>query len=576
MRTRTLLSTLGAALMIAAAPSPLVGCSDIDAGQLRGRANGGSNDDATADGGAASGGPGSESDPGSVAMRRLTNTEYCNTVHDLLGTSLRPCDDFPADGVANGFDTNAELQTISPLHIEMYEQAAEKLVAELMALPATDARRTKIVSCTPDAAAPETCARQIFGAFASRAYRRPATDDEVARLVGLIATAKARGGTVTDGVALGLEATLLAPQFLFRPEVDPDAASTAPHALGDYELATRLSYSLWSTMPDDALFDAAGKGALHDRAGLLREVERMLKDPKAQALTKDFAGQWLRTRELPGHAVDPATYPGVDAPLRAAMKGEIELLFSAFVSEPRPARELLDADFTFVNDTLAKFYGLPAPGTATLTRTSLAGSDRRGVLTRAGLLTVTSPPNGTSAVKRGVYVLGAMLCSPPAPPPDATPLVPPTGDTTHLTMRDRLKAHRAQPQCAACHNAIDPIGLGFENFDGVGRFRTMDGDQPIDASGALPDGRAFKGPTELAAMLSTDPKFEECLTKHLTTYVLGHALDDRSGSSAWIRRITDAARSSGGSVGAIVTSIVTSEPFTMRRGEAPGKDGASQ
>ena len=519
------------------------------------------------------GGPAAKpTDPGRVTLRRLNRPEYCNTLRDLLGTRLRPCDQLPADNVEGSFDTVAATQSVSPLHIEIYERGAGQLVDELMALPADDARRRAVFGCAPGAAAADPCAREIILGFARLAWRRPVTADELDGYLGLVDVALGQGGTTTEGVRLALQALLMSPAFLFRVEVDREPGSLTPHRVNGFELASRLSYGLWSTMPDPELTTAAEQGQLGDDAGVGRQVERMLRHPKAGALATDFAGQWLRTRYLVDHEVDPTVFPGFDPALRVAMREETERVFSEFLRLERPARELLLSDFTFIDPRLARHYGLPAPAGGQFGRVSVAGTDRQGLLAHGGILTVTSHPNRTSAVKRGVWVAEQLLCArPPDPPPDVEAL---PANAMGRTQREVLAIHRSQPACQPCHALVDPIGLGLENYDAIGRFRsTENGGAPIDSAGELPDGRRFSGPRELADLLASDPRFDECMTSRLMTYLLGRTIEDEPEGRPWIPAVAQAMRDRGGSFGALVSSIVASEPFTMRRGETSPSGG---
>jgi hypothetical protein len=507
-----------------------------------------------------------------VPISKLTRSQYCNTVHDLLGTTQRPCDKFPQDPSLFGFDTVASVQNLSPLQAELYETAATSLIDELVALPATDARRSSIFVCDPSTATdPKACALQILTGFAERAFRRPVAAAELANHVALLDVAKAQGGTVTDGVALGLRAILLSPHFLYRVEIDPNPMSADVHPVGDYELASRLSYALWSTMPDAALRAAAAAGTLHDPAQIVNQATRMLQDPKAHALTADLAGQWLELRNLPTHEVNPQAYPTFDDALRTAMEGETNLFFDEFFRQKVPAINILTADFTYMNARLATHYGMPAPAGSGFVRVSLAGTMRSGMLMQGSILTVTSHPTRTSPVGRGVWILSNLLCSAPPPPPANVPVLveTPPGTPAPMTMRETLAAHRVMPQCGACHNTIDPIGLGLENFDGIGLYRATEAGKPIDAAGVLPDGTAFSGPADLAAILTKPERgFEACIARQLLTYTVGRGFDD-AGGKAWSAHIVDQAHQSDSSFGAMLTSIVQSDLFTKRRGAGP-------
>lgn len=501
-------------------------------------------------------------EPGHVTMRRLNRAEYCNTVRDLLGTSLRPCDNFPQDGVLDKFDTVGAALSTSPLHLEMYEQAATQLVQEIIAAPATDARRTRIFVCDPKTAGDAACMRTILKTFGRRAWRRPVTDDDVAMYATLLDDAKKNGDGFEQGVALALQGMLMSPNFLFQVETDPDPKSPT-HPLNVHEQAARLSYGLWSSMPDDALFQAADAGKLTAVADVQAQVRRMLDSPKAHALSTDFAGQWLMTRELANHQVDPKLYPKFDSALRDAMREENERFVDEWMHGGRRATELIDASYTFVNDRLAMHYGLPTGGD--WRRVDLSMTRRRGVLGQAAALTVTSHADRTSPTGRGNWMLDALMCTKlPDPPPNVPPL--PGAAMAQETLKQRLARHRSDPSCSVCHALMDPIGLGLEAFDAIGAGRTMDNGGAIDASGELPGGVKFSGAVELSALLSADPRFQACLSRRLLTYLTGRTFNG-DGDDAWIQRVTDDARTGGGTFRDWVLAIAGSTPFRYRGAE---------
>lgn len=549
--------------------SVLVGCTaDID--QLLGpKSSDGQNVDGQRPGGdnggdSAGGSNGSNDapvDPGHAALRRLNRSEYNRTVRDLLGTNLTPADDFPADDVSFGFDTIGDVLSISPLHLELYDAAADKLTAELFARAADDALRTQILGCASSDA--ETCAEEVIARFAKRAFRRPPSADELNRINDIVTAARSAGAGADEALALGLRAILISPHFLFRVETDEDPTSTKPHPLSPYEVATRLSYFLWGTMPDDELLARAEDGTLATREGVRTEAARMLDDERAKALTTDFAGQWLFIRAMESHEVDTEAFPTYDADLRAAMVEETQRFFGAFLTEDRPFTELLTADFTFVNAKLAEHYGLPAPASG-FEKVSLTSTDRRGLLGQASLLTLTSVPTRTSPVKRGKWVLEQILCSAlPPPPPDVVPLD--ESDTTGLPLRERLAEHRKNPACASCHNVMDPIGLGLESFDAIGRFRDKEGGIKVDSSGTLPDGRSFDGAPAMLELLSSDDRFSNCLTKQLLVFGIGRQIG-KYDDSGFIKLILAGAEERGGSLRELILSIVESDLFRARRG----------
>jgi hypothetical protein len=505
------------------------------------------------------------SDPGRVTLHRLNRVEYNNTVRDLLGTSLTPADDFPADDRGSGFDNVADVLSLSPLHLDMYQRAAERLVTEVLA----GAQRKRVLGCDLVTAG-ESCADDALKSFARKAWRRPATADELTTLKTLVSLARSQGDSVETGLALALQAILISPNFVFRVELDPTPTSTTPHALTAHELAARLSYFLWSTTPDDELSKLADDGTLSKPDVLRAQVARMLKDPKAAALVDNFAGQWLYTRKLDEVQPDSAKFPGFDAPLRAAMKRETELLFEEIAFHGVPANKLLTADFTFLNDRLAKHYGLPAVNSSEPKRVNLTGDQRAGFLSHGAILTVTSHPSNTSPVLRGKWVLNELLCQDIPPPPPGVDTKIAMEAMPSGSLRERLEQHRAKPECAGCHDLMDPIGFGLENYDAVGAYRTKDGAFDVDASGALPDGSQFSGAKELAALIAEDERFPRCLTEKLYTYALGRAPDRRTKGhmdTATLAALADDF-SNGFDFPGLITGIVTSETFQKRRGEA--------
>lgn len=503
-------------------------------------------------------GPGSEAGvTGAQLMHRLNRTEYRNTVRDLLGTQLDPAANFPADDVSLGFDNIAQVLTVSPLQFELYEQAAQELAEEALSTAIRDA----VVFCDPNE---PLCLNDIFQELASRAWRRPATDEEVARLQDLVAIALNEGDDLEQGLELGIRGVLLSPHFIYRPELDDDPSSTQSRLLNDYELASRLSYFLWSSMPDEELFDAAANGRLQDADGLGAEVERMLGDAKANALVDNFAGQWLRIRSLDEHVPDYATFPQWDEELREAMGQEAKLFFGEFLSGRAPMSEFLLSDFTFANERLADHYALPTGLGAELQKVSLDETDPRfGLLTLGSVLTVTSTPIRTSPVKRGVWILEQLLCSEPPPPPPGVEGLP-EGDMSSGSLRAELERHRADPACASCHNLMDPLGLGLEHYDAIGTYRTEDRGVPVDASGQLIDGQAFSDGREMAALIQDDERFDRCVVEKMFTYALGRPV--ATTEEPFVEAIAAVYAQSGSQLPELIKLIVASEPFRTRRG----------
>lgn len=408
-------------------------------------------------------------------------------------------------------------------------------------------------------------ARAIISRFATRAFRRPARADEVERLVKLVQMARKQGDTFERGVQLALQAVLVSPNFLFRGELQPEPNNPkAVHPINEYALASRLSYFLWSTMPDAELFALAEKGKL--RKSLDAQVKRMLKDPKSRALVENFGGQWLQLRNLRIASPDAKTFPSYDDELRAAMQHETEAFFEHIVREDRPVLDFLNANYTFANERLAKHYGLKEVTGEKFQRVSLKGTGRAGVLTQGAILTLTSNPTRTSPVKRGKYVLENILGTPPPPAPPNVPELQEVKLTG--TLRQRLEQHRENPTCASCHARMDPIGFGFENFDGVGAYREKDEDFPIDPSGQLVSGESFNGAPALAAMLAKSKReeFVRCLSEKMLTYAIGRGPEFYDKCA--LDEISKGVSRKGYRFSSLILEIVRSVPFQQRRGEA--------
>ncbi|HEY7311007.1 MAG TPA: DUF1592 domain-containing protein [Gemmataceae bacterium] len=505
-------------------------------------------------------------DPGRVTIRRLNRAEYNNTIRDLLGVSFKPADDFPQDDVGYGFDNIGDVLSLPPLLMEKYVAAAEKIVEKALASP--EARKRVLFVTTQN----EESARQILERFAGRAYRRPVRREELQRLIRFVEMAEKNRDGFETGIGLAMQAVLVSPHFLFRVEIDsrPNDAK-AVHAVSAYELASRLSYFLWSSMPDDELSQLARKKTLREPEVLEKQVRRMLKDPRSRALVENFAGQWLQLRTLKDFKPDPDLFPGFDDKLRSAMLQETELFFENIVREDRGILDFIDADYTFVNERLAKHYGLPGVKGEQFRRVSLTGTPRGGILTQAAVLSVTSNPTRTSPVKRGKWILENILGTPPPPPP---PGVEELKDDKQAvlsgSLRQRMEQHRANPMCASCHQRMDPLGFGFENFDAVGAWRTKEGKHAIDPSGTLPGGQSFKGPAELRTILKArQDAFARCLTEKLLTYALGRGVE-RSDRCV-LDDIVKSAGKDNYKFSRLVIDIVKSDPFQKRRGKGEKK-----
>lgn len=649
-------------------------------------------------------------DPGRVTIRRLNRVEYNNTIRDLLGVDFRPADDFPSDDVGHGFDNIGDVLSVSPLLVEKYLTAAERVAAAAVAAaePPRAEKRTRRgrqlkaeggarvapfgihsitsegsvsgdfelpregeyvvrvraagqragdelpklelridgkviqvfdVSAKPDKPAdhevrqtlsggfrrvsvhfindfqdptaerrderdrnlfvgsievegpvdagagverqarlsvilpaegrlPREAAVQTLAPLAKRAFRRPLREGELEGFVGLAMKALERGATYPRAIEVSVAAILVSPHFLFR--VERDAAPDDPrqkHLVSDWELASRLSYFLWSSMPDEQLLKAAESGKLRDVDELLAQTRRLLAHPRSKALSENFAAQWLNLRSLEEVSPDSRQFPTFNTALRNDMRRETEALFDSIVRENRSLLDLLDADFSFLNERLAKHYGVSGVEGKEFRRVSLQGTPRAGVLTHASVLTLTSNPTRTSPVKRGKWIMENILGTPPPdPPPNAPELSETQKAAPDATLRQALELHRKDPHCAVCHLQMDALGFGFENFDAVGRWRELEGKQPIDAGGQLPDGSKFSDSRELVAILKgRKDDFTRTLAERMLTYALGRGLaaSDRCVVEKFVRETRDA----NYQMAALIESVVRSEPFRMRRGE---------
>ena len=645
-----------------------------------------------------------KTDPGRVTARRLNRSEYSNTIRDLLAVDFRAEQSFPTDDLGNGFDNIGDVLSVSPLLVEKYMAAAQRIASRAVgadplpkpleiqyankdkkirrvdlstieaigriefdgeytvrfglpgeraadAKPVTlgfwmDGKLLKTISAetkpsglvyfnpyseeqmrlwlpegnhvfragfigddfvkglTPKNAYnnktnkfldsitfigpyqpseprpsrklifvcdPKTgpaCVERIVSNLAHRAYRRPVTRAEVASLLKFVAEAKAEGQSTEQGIQLAIQAMLVSPNFLFRIEHDANPTDAVDsHPVTDVELASRLSYFLWSSMPDDELTTLAESGKLHAPGAIDAQVKRMLADPRSSALSENFAGQWLELRNLDVVKPDPQKFPDWNPELRDAMKSESRLFFDYILRENRSLADFLDARYTFLNDRLAKFYGISGVEGPDFRRVELTTDQRGGILGQAGVLTVSSYPTRTSVVLRGQYVLRNFLNSPVPPPPPDVPLLDEAATGSTASLRQQMEQHRANPACASCHNKMDPVGFGLENYDGIGRWRTMDGKFPVDASGTLPNGHTFATPAQMRAELrSTLPQFAAVMTEKMLTYSLGRGLQpfDRRTVDAITRKL----EASGYPFQSMIYEIVHSAPFQSRRGEA--------
>ena len=651
-------------------------------------------------------------DPGRATAHRLNRNEYANTIRDLLGVEFRSQKDFPTDDSGEGFDNIGDILTISPVLMEKYLAAAERIASRAvaadpvpkafsaeyssqdkrirrvdrssieashridfdgdytvrfslpgqrpadatpvmlgfwmdgkllgsklvetkpsglvffdpyseeemrLALPEGDhvfragfidddfvkgltprelynkktnkfvdgmafdgpyqpkappPSRARILICDPHSG--PACVQKIVGALARRAYRRPVSQAEAASLEKFVGIAQAHGQSVEQGIQLALQAMLVSPNFLFRIEHDPNPTDPAAvHRISDVELASRLSYFLWSSMPDDELLNLAEAGRLHNPATLDAQVKRMLADTRSSALADNFAAQWLETRNLDVVKPDPQKFPEWNAELRDAMRTETSLFFDYILRQNRPMADFLDARYTFLNERLARHYGIEGVTGPEFRKVDLTTDQRGGVLGQAAVLTVSSYATRTSVVIRGKYVLQEILGTPPAPPPPDVPPLDEAAVGTSLSLRQQMEKHRANAVCASCHSKMDPLGFGLENYDAIGKWRTLDGRFPVDSSGTLPNGKSFATPAEMrAALASLLPQFARALVEKLMIYALGRGIapyDRRA-----IDQITGRLEAEGYPFQTAIYEIVRSAPFEMRRGELVQTQGPAR
>jgi Protein of unknown function (DUF1592)/Protein of unknown function (DUF1588)/Protein of unknown function (DUF1587)/Protein of unknown function (DUF1585)/Protein of unknown function (DUF1595)/Ca-dependent carbohydrate-binding module xylan-binding len=433
-------------------------------------------------------------------------------------------------------------------------------------VPVPEAESVKLLLTARPKAASEAraAAEKVLTNFARRAYRRPVKPEETERLLKLFDIATKQGEKFEQAIKLPMKAVLVSPHFLYRIEEDPKNPNDV-RTISDFEFATRLSYFLWSSMPDEELFALAAKNELRKPAILEAQLKRMLKDPKAKALSENFAGQWLELRKLKSLSPDKGYYPGWDDNLKAAMVREAEAYFEYIVQNDRSILEFLDSDYTFVNERLAKHYGITGVSGSTFQRVSLNDGRRGGIITMASTLTVTSNPTRTSPVKRGKWILDNILGTPPPPPAPDVPELPATSQLKG-TLRQQMEQHRENPRCAVCHAKLDPLGFGLENFDGIGAWRTQDNKKDIDSSGVLPGGEKFAGPAELRKVLLTKADmFRHCFAEKLLTFGMGRGLEYYDKCA--LDDIVTAAKANKDTFSALVLAIVKSDPFQKRKGK---------
>jgi hypothetical protein len=512
-------------------------------------------------------------DPGYVPLRRLTNREYDNTIRDLLGVDLKPAARFPTELTgSSGFDNSANTLFLQSALMERYIAASERVIE--LALPdeptTVDHRKTHefIFVAKPDEETTDNdAARKVLRRFLLRAYRRPPTEDEISAICGRYEEVRRSGKNFEAAIKQLLPSVLISPNFLLRVEEANDG--DAPYRISDWDLASRLSYFMWATMPDDELFELAEAKRLHDPDVLPEQIARMLADPKADTLGEVFAGQWLST-QLIGTRIrlDPIDNPWCTDSLMSAMRAETSMFFMSLLRENRTIDDLVDADYTFVNEELAKtLYKLKGVEGEQMRRISLDDPNRGGIIGQPSVLTVTASHKTTSPVKRGVFILDTVLGTPPPPPPpDAGKFDEELEENDRLTFREKLEKHASSGTCRSCHATLDPVGIAMENFDYFGRWRNRYGRRrPVVSSATMPDGAQFTGPTDVKKWILEkrhDDLVRQVVSK-LLSYALGRQLEyyDEPAVQQIVARLeTDDYRFQ-----TLLQAIVASYPFQYRK-----------
>lgn len=556
MRARAALFTL----LLAAGCNGRIGTGSDSAGS--GSSAGSGRGGGPGSGTGASGSSGGASTGSVVAnkpIHRLSNVEYDNTVRDLLNTDPGYGKGFVAEE-AEGFDNIATALSMSPRQVEDYFTAARELSASVF----KDATlRSRIVTCDP--ASDSSCPPKVIAAFGRRAYRRPLDAGEASALLAKYQEARTLGVDAMGSLQHVVHIILASPPFLYRIELDPNVKDTTAHPVSAYDLASRLSYALWSSMPDDALFADADSGKLLEPATLDAQVDRMLGDVRADMLVQNFAGQWFGSRRLADHVASTTLFPTWSSSLATSMQREMELYFSEFLHKDLSFADFLTTDLNFVDATLAAHYGMPAPTGTGFQRVVNTTDHRRGFLGLAGFLTHTSRETRSSPIIRGKWILDSVWCQSLRLP--ANLVVEPLPETgpgdAPTTVRAQMVAHRASAVCASCHDRIDPIGLALENFDGVGRYRAIyENGLAIDTGGMLPGGKMVDGLDSLSSVLAQDPQFLACAVQKLGTYAMGLELgaENRDQILARWTTATPTFRS-------LLVQTVRHDVFRMRRAE---------
>lgn len=513
----------------------------------------------------------SPKDPGDFVIRRLTKVEYANTLRDLLGVDPAVASALPEDVPGEGY-----LNAISPLQTEQYLEIANEALNRALGPPDGPATRlrAKLFGAMPGPGVnPRMEAEKVARSFARSAYRRPPSPEEIGVLLGVFALGRENKLSYPESLRLMLKAALVSPQFLFITPARQAPADQAIVPLDDHQLASRLSYFLWSTMPDAELAALADQGKLRDPAVLRAQVTRLIQDPRSRALFDGFGVQWLGIGDLKTKTFDPAKFPEMTPGLRAAMHTELRMFFESILRENRSVVGFVNSDYTFLNEPLARIYGLEKSVTGPeMRRVRLTDANRGGVLGMPGTLAMTSFAERTSPVKRGVWVLEQVLGEHIPPAPADVPALENQNkqQVANLTLRQRTELHRTDPVCMNCHKTLDPIGFGLENFDAIGRWREKDDSGgPIDAAGALPGGAAFSSPRELKVLLAGRKEdLARNLAEKLMAYALGRPIEGYD--EIVLDRLVDSLAGDGYRMQSLVSGIVTSYPFLNRRVQPTG------
>ncbi|MBX3020604.1 MAG: DUF1592 domain-containing protein [Bdellovibrionales bacterium] len=492
-----------------------------------------------------------------TALFRMNKTEYVNTVADLFGSPASVADNFPPDNDGQKFANDAkELASISIDLAEQYLLTAEKVVSTVWT-----SNKALIMSCDPAQTNPSSCAGSIIDNWGLRILRRPLLATERTQLLAMVTTTTGVGAAEFEGgIQTVIEALLVSPDFLFR--VVKSSAGNI-RELDNYELATRLSYFLWSSTVDTELLNVAKAGTLKQTSVLRAQIARMLASPKAKRMTAGFASRWFGLKGLSQRAPDPAVYPTFTSSLKNAFEQETVQFWENLVSKDLSLKDILRADYTFVNAELAAHYGLSGVTGTQFRQVSLVNTPRRGIASQGSMLLLTSHGDDSSIVTRGKWVMQNLMCDPPPPPPPNVP-VDPAAQVPGLNKRQKIEAHRNNPNCFSCHAKMDPIGFGLENFDGIGGYRLTYNGGPVDNAGQLPNGQPFNSAVQLVSYLDSSGIYNKCVAKNLTTYALGRVLDDQDDCN--VEDIVKRGIDTNGGLSSTIEAIVTSDLFSKVKG----------